>query len=200
MTSTPAADLDYHARITDIVRGHLALHGGLRPTAFVEAEDEQGMRIVVIDAQDLGDQSLFIDFVRRTSVELLSDRAAIASEAVIVEHDDPHVLARVHAQVAADPSILETHPLMRKGVSIQVESDAGTTTSFHSLRRHHPEMAELMPTHTSFQPSPPEARIRLIGFHVPAALREGEEISAVLGRTRHLSLGAPADQPAMPDA
>lgn len=182
----PLDDQAYHARISDIVTSHLAMNGSLRPTAFVQVDHDE--RIVVIDAMDVEDPALFIDVVRRTSCRLESPRTAIASECVMVSSDDPVEMAAIHHAVSEDPSLLETHPLMRRGVTIQVESDEGLTTSFHEIARHHPEMAEILPSETTFQPVPEAMRGGLNGFHVPAEARDGDDMAEVMARVGHVGI------------
>lgn len=191
----PQIDVEYHARILDVVRAHMALNGSLRPTAFVHVED--GDRIVLVDSLEIEDQNQFIDVVRRTSAERRSPRCAIARECFKVDSEDPVELAAMHHAIMQDPGILETHPLMIRGLSIQVESEEGLVTSFHAIERHHPQMADVQRGDARFQSIPHEMRGRLNGFHVPAVLRGGPEMEAVMERVRHLTLRRPdeAEQP-----
>lgn len=184
--NTPEDDLACHARITGIVTAHMAMHGSMRPTGFVLAED--GEEIVVVDAVDVEDPRLFIDVIRRTSATTRSARSAIASECFRLGSDDPEEMAAIHKAVSEDPGLLETHPLMQRGITVQVESDDGLTTSFHAIERHHPEMAAVMPSEPTFQPVPEDMRGRLNGFHVPSAVREGPEMAEIMRRVGHVEI------------
>lgn len=184
--NTPEDDLAYHDRITGIVTAHMAMHGSMRPSGFILAED--GEEIIVVDSMDIDDPGLFIDVVRRTSTMARSPRSAIASECFMLKCDDPVEMAAIHHAVSQDPSLLETHPLMQRGITVQTESDEGLTTSFHAIERHHPEMAAVMPSEPTFQPVPEEMRGCLNGFHVPEGVRNGPEMNGIMRRIDHVAM------------